>query len=181
MPRDIVYVIARSPRVVAALCVALAVCPLASCVTEGETRRTQRPKPPPSDVRASALTLVAEGAFEDTDANGLRDSLSVIAYLFAPETGYALAISQPGSFSFRLLDAERQPVAEWTFTPEETAAVLSPSLAPGPGYLFRLDLRTIGREQLEAPEVWLSATFTPSEGRPVHRLGSAAIIAGPTR
>lgn len=146
------------------------------------------PGVPPRPARGThpdTLALTADN-FADTDGNRFRDTTSVIIYLFAEN--HPIPFVAEGSFTFLLETTNGQPIAEWRFDREQTAAALR-EFGPGPAYLFELSILKadagIGTDRIADREGELVATFAPAaakgteEPRRVRRRGTPVQI-GPT-
>lgn len=161
----------------AVLCGTAALFTMSGCVTEARNNAKVPDKQP--DWVTPARMLVAMQLPADTDANGYLDTIPLTVYLF--DERYPLAISVPGSFSFKLKTTAGKELGTWTID-EPTATNAIRKMRPGPGYQFRLDVRKFGPDGRDSGTVDLTAEFVPSSGAPVHgtaattfRLGRAGV------
>lgn len=159
---------------------------LTGCVEESVRRAPAHVGAAPAEIPVTALELFAGSAFDDTDGNGWRDTLTVVAYLFSPGSDYPLSLRRDGAFTFRIVSAEQRPMAEWVFDRAATAAALRQDLPPGPGYVFTLDLRPQQREGVPLREVWVKASFAPAAAEStspamVERQSAGAVLVGEVR
>lgn len=131
----------------AALCVAFAALP--ACVTEYEEGQTPL-SAPPTDIPAQPASLVVNRvAFHptlyarDMNGNGIGDRLDATIYLWSEP--YPFPIHADGTLTISLYrvgdysNADAQPLREWSFTPEQLAALRAKAL-PGPCYYIELSL-----------------------------------------
>src|ERR1043165_2813170 len=121
-------------RVLAAMS-ALILSILAGCVAE-----QRRPAETPDEAKPVKIVPAASGSFVDTDGNRYRDSSTVVVYVLADSTRYAIPMKARGAFNIRLEDRTGLTLGEWSFDKAQTAACLR-SMPPGPGFVFDLDLR----------------------------------------
>lgn len=145
----------------------------AGCVTEGPAKPAQAP----GSARVGVLVPIA-GDFADTDANRYRDTTRVVVYLYADSARYPLPMAPPGSFEFKLENAAGKQLALWTFDQARTRAAKR-ELSPGPGFVFDLNLLSLGSDRIADTEGDLTVTFTPVEGKPVRAKPSAPLLVGP--
>jgi hypothetical protein len=169
------------PRALAATALAAlaltSVSVLGACAADGAQRpaRSAPPPPQPDWVRPALLNVWAT-APQDSDGNGFPDTFTVTAYLFDPN--YAPSVRADGSFRFVLTSAGRT-IAEWVYPPEQTSALLL-QLAPGPGYIFALNINNVASDQLPSIDANLSAQFTPVGGTTIESGGVTSFRLGRT-
>lgn len=164
------------PRLVMTL---LAAAILASCVTDNGGTRPQ-PDRPPQGIKPAMLSLLVTADFRDTDGNELRDTALAYVYLFGDDPRYASSISAQGEFTFVMFATTGERLAEWRFSPEQTAKAVADSPL-GPRFEFLLDLRAIGRENLPVRQASLGCTFKPADGNPIAARDTIPVTVGRTR
>jgi hypothetical protein len=147
---------------------------LAACSSSG----THAPQAP-SDARPGALAVTVAD-FQDTDANWYRDSTTAVVYVYADSAAYPIPITVNGSFEFVLETRDGKTLARWAFDDKQTAAAYR-KLAPGPGYIFELNLIRLGVEQsIKVREADIRCTFVPANGQsPLHSRPLGPIQVGP--
>jgi len=136
-----------------------------------------KPKQAPDNATPGMIALTA-GDFQDTDANRLRDTTTVAAYIYAASGAYPIPMHARGSFEFRLEGRSGKQIGRWVFDVKQTEAALR-QLAPGPGFVFQLSLTKIGVEQASEREAEILCTFTPVGGTPIRARPSAPLLIGP--
>jgi hypothetical protein len=144
---------------------------IAGCASNGAPRQA------PSGVRPAALAITI-GDFQDTDLNRYRDRTTAVIYIWGDSSNYPIPIKAKGSFEFRLQRHDGPVLATWNFDQAQTAAA-ERSLAPGPGYVFDLNLASVGAEKIPDREAEILCTFTPAEGEPLRNHPSAPLLVGP--
>jgi hypothetical protein len=150
------------------------------CVADGpQPRRAPRALPPqPAGLKVDRVVFSVEQPPDDTDRDGYFDSYRVRAYLF--DHDYMAAIEAPGEFTFRLTDTRGKELAHWTLAPAQ-GEILDGPLDPGPGRRFRLNMREVGSDHVEATEALLACGFTTADGRTIEALGQVTVLVGTTR
>lgn len=144
---------------------------IAGCASGGGHREA------PSGIRPAALAITL-GDFQDTDLNRYRDRTTAVVYIWGDSSSYPIPIDAKGSFEFRLQRHDGTVLATWKFDQAQTAAAERP-LAPGPGYVFDLNLASVGAEKIPDREAEILCTFTPLAGEPVRNHPSAPLLVGP--
>jgi len=100
------------------------------------------------------------GMGEDTDGNGLVDSIPVTVYLFADPQRHPIPLHAEGTLVFRLSDNEGTQVRQWVI--DDTIFHAAAGTIRGlPGYQLTLDLLATGGDDLGTDAVALVAQFTP--------------------
>ncbi len=144
----------------------------------GSPRPDDRLHPQPDDIAPAHLVLFRDEP-ADTDSDGFTDRVSVTTYLFPDEHAYSQPLWIEGEFRFLLLDLDRKPITEWTFTAAEASA-LQRSAGDLRHYIFRLDLESkIGR--VPARSALLQGEFTPKGGTKPLRSKLVALRVGQVR
>lgn len=150
---------------------------LTACVSD-----QHRAPETPADATPVKIIPAASGSFVDTDGNRYRDSSTVVVYVLADSTRYALPMKARGEFNIRLESGGGDAIAEWTFDKAQTAAAVR-SMPPGPGFVFDLDLRQSPRakntDRIDRGEASMVVTFTPEGGQALYARTSAPILIGP--
>lgn len=154
---------------------------LAGCkaVDDGPADGTDRPPPvnprQPSNAIVDRLSVTASWP-EDSNANGYPDLITVTVYMFDSRQPY-VSLQVPGTFSAKLIGADKNDVRTWQLTPEQTEAAMR-RLAVGPGYVFPLNLNDNGGDVLPTQPVDLIVTFHPVDGKPVPSRGATSLRIG---
>lgn len=128
------------------------------------------------DTAKPGLIAMTVSDFTDTNINGYRDSTSAAVYVYAHN--YPIPMRVRGAFEFRLLSRDGRELAKWTFD-EAQAAKVQYDLAPGPGFIFDLNLLAQGSDQLEENEGELVCTYLPAEGPSLRTRPSGPVQVGP--
>jgi hypothetical protein len=136
-----------------------------ACAPAAPGRGSAQGSSPARPAEAVAVVVAADN-FVDTDGNRFRDTTRVNIYLFAHDQ--AVPTTADGSFAFQLETLTGEPLVEWRFDRQQTAAALR-QLAPGPAYIFELSLFDAttpdgqrASDRLNVNEADLLVTFIPA-------------------
>jgi hypothetical protein len=159
---------------------------LSGCVIEGEPlRKPPRDAPPqPSGLVADTLIVAPESMVMDSNHNGYGDTVRLFTYLFAARSNYAPSLRQEGSFVFGLyptgtaLEADSEPIAEWTFTAEQARGHLRRHEV-GPYYSFDLSLLDVGAsDRFPTVGVDLLGEFITTDGQRIRSKDISSVLLG---
>ena len=158
------------------MCLSLLAClALAGCVSEGPPRRStvDQSRRPDAGDRPVAMLMAASQA-QDTNGDGIGDTIPVTVYLFADPARFTAPYWRDGAFDFWLVDDRGGEVKRWRISgpaQREGRMVLS----PGPGYAYSLPV--IVRELPPVPGGLFSllGSFETGEGARVGTNGSATV------
>ena len=121
--------------------------------------------------------------FGDSDENGYCDTCTVIVYLFSSQSETpTVAVRGSGAFEFILYEGGGRRLASWSIDREGAeSAFMRPNAGLGWGYVFTLDLREVGSDEIASVDGRLRASYIPVEGRPVSTPQTASVVIGPVR